>query len=176
MEVCGLYRSVRPATEYGERQSSRVHHCVHATCHTFTPRDRFLEAETKLGGSAKPKFLDGSVGVKATTRPTIRRVSLFGIRIPQVVFFERDRRTPGIRADRAEAHELLHSDSAGVLHQLYPHDRTVVEEPSRPGFSRFAPIPPTTAAKWIVMFGRLVNRTRSIVLSCRRSSSWLRGT
>ena len=62
---------------------------------------------------------------------TIRRVGLFGIAIPEIVFFEGHGREFGIRAHRANGHELAHAHAPGLMHQLHAHHKIAIEKLGR---------------------------------------------
>jgi hypothetical protein len=62
-------------------------------------------------------------------RDSVRCVRLLRVAVPERRLDERDRRELGVRADGADDDEL----------------RRLVDPP---GFARFAPIPPTSAARW----------------------------
>ena len=61
----------------------------------------------------------------------VRRVRLFRIAVPQVALEKRHRRQLGIRADRADADELLHAGQPRVLHRQRAHHHVLVEEAAR---------------------------------------------
>ena len=78
-------------------------------------------------------------------REPIRCVGFLRVAVPEVVFVERNRRELRIRADRADADELGNTGEARLFHQLHAHHEVFVR--NSPGFSRLAPMPPTTAAR-----------------------------
>ena len=59
----------------------------------------------------------------------VRRVGLFGIAVPEVVFLERHRRELGVGADRAQRDQLGDAGQAALLEQLQPHHRVLEQEP-----------------------------------------------
>src|SRR5205085_1498336 len=61
-------------------------------------------------------------------RDAVRRVGLFGIAIPQLVFFERDVRELRIGADGSELHEFFDAGEPRFFDELNAHDRVLVEE------------------------------------------------
>jgi len=58
-------------------------------------------------------------------------VCLLGVPVPEVVFFEGDRREFGVRAHGPDGHEFSDPGLAGGLHQLEPHQGVVVQKLSR---------------------------------------------
>ncbi len=61
----------------------------------------------------------------------VRRIGLFGVTVPQVFLFKRDRGVLGIGADRADGDEFAHALLPGVVDQLHAHHQVVIEKLTR---------------------------------------------
>ena len=59
---------------------------------------------------------------------TIRRIRLFRISIPQIIFLERHRRKFGIGAHCACRNELTHTMFVCLMHEFHTHDHIVIEK------------------------------------------------
>jgi len=59
---------------------------------------------------------------------SVRRVGLFGITVPQMLFLERDGCELGIGANGTDGHKLFHAALPSLVHQLHAHHQVIVEK------------------------------------------------